>query len=97
MRRPRRTRIRSFGHDCAHASSGKVDLGLLCYTGTRKNDKRESGAMAGHQEAERGGDNLRIDESERKSWASIAFIRAGGMFSAPTLMVGAALGFGPGF
>ena len=50
--------------------------------------------MAGHQEAERGGDNLRIDESERKSWASIAFIRAGGMFSAPTLMVGAALGLG---
>lgn len=39
-------------------------------------------------------DGLRIDESERKSWASIAFIRAGGMFSAPTLMVGAALGLG---
>ncbi|MFR5615171.1 MAG: cytosine permease [Eggerthella lenta] len=36
-------------------------------------------------------DGLRIDESERKSWTSIAFIRAGGMFSAPTLMVGAAL------
>ena len=40
------------------------------------------------------GDGLRIDESERKSWAAIAFIRAGGMFSAPTLMVGAALGLG---
>ena len=39
-------------------------------------------------------DGLRIDESERKSWTSIAFIRAGGMFSAPTLMVGAALGLG---
>ena len=39
-------------------------------------------------------DGLRIDESERKSWASIAFIRAGGMFSAPTLMVGASLGLG---
>ncbi|MFQ9180706.1 MAG: cytosine permease [Eggerthella lenta] len=39
-------------------------------------------------------DGLRIDESERKSWTGIAFIRAGGMFSAPTLMVGAALGLG---
>lgn len=37
---------------------------------------------------------LRVDPSERKSWTSIAFIRAGGMFSAPTLMVGASLGLG---
>ncbi len=39
-------------------------------------------------------DSLRVGDSERKSWTSIAFIRAGGMFSAPTLMVGAALGLG---
>ncbi|WP_080802266.1 cytosine permease [Arabiibacter massiliensis] len=40
------------------------------------------------------GEGLRIDASERKGWVDIAFIRAGGMFSAPTLMVGAALGLG---
>ena len=39
-------------------------------------------------------EGLRINEAERKGWADIAFIRAGGMFSAPTLMVGAALGTG---
>ncbi|MEG1494562.1 MAG: cytosine permease [Gordonibacter sp.] len=44
--------------------------------------------------SEQVGASLRIDPSERKSWTSIAFIRAGGMFSAPTLMVGAALGMG---
>lgn len=38
--------------------------------------------------------DLSIDSSERKNWTSIAFIRAGGMFSAPTLMVGASLGLG---
>lgn len=37
---------------------------------------------------------LRISEDERKSWGSIALVRAGAMFSAPTLMVGAALGIG---
>lgn len=37
---------------------------------------------------------LRVDISERKSWQSIAVIRAGGMFSAPALMVGASLGLG---
>ncbi len=37
---------------------------------------------------------LRISDDERKPWTSIALIRAGGMFSAPTLMVGAALGMG---
>ncbi len=37
---------------------------------------------------------LHVAESDRKSWLDIAFVRAGGMFSAPTLMVGAALGMG---
>lgn len=50
--------------------------------------------MAAQQAEECEGSGLRIDDSERKGWASIAFIRAGGMFSAPTLMVGAALGLG---
>lgn len=38
--------------------------------------------------------DLFVAESDRKSWTSIAFIRAGGMFSAPALMVGATLGMG---
>ncbi len=38
--------------------------------------------------------DLRVDQAARKSWIDIAFIRAGGMFSAPSLMVGAALGLG---
>ena len=37
---------------------------------------------------------LRISQAERKTWVSIALVRAGAMFSAPTLMVGAALGIG---
>ena len=37
---------------------------------------------------------LHVAEFDRKSWLDIAFVRAGGMFSAPTLMVGAALGMG---
>ncbi|WP_428422389.1 cytosine permease, partial [Paraeggerthella hominis] len=37
---------------------------------------------------------LHVAEPDRKSWLDIAFVRAGGMFSAPTLMVGAALGMG---
>lgn len=39
-------------------------------------------------------DGLRVRDDQRKSWAAIAFIRAGGMFSAPSLMVGAVLGMG---
>lgn len=39
-------------------------------------------------------EGLRVDESERKGWTSIALIRASGMFSAPALMVGASLGLG---
>lgn len=52
--------------------------------------------MAGQQAQadDQVGGGLHIDASERKGWADIAFIRAGGMFSAPTLMVGAALGLG---
>lgn len=38
------------------------------------------------------GADLYVDEADRKGWKAIAVIRAGGMFSAPTLMVGAALG-----
>lgn len=36
----------------------------------------------------------RVAPDELKDWKPIAIIRAGGMFSAPTLMVGAALGLG---
>ena len=36
----------------------------------------------------------RVAEDELKDWKPIAIIRAGGMFSAPTLMVGATLGLG---
>lgn len=39
---------------------------------------------------------LRVAEADRKDWRAIAVIRAGGMFSAPTLMVGASLGLGLG-
>ena len=42
------------------------------------------------------GADLCVDEADRKGWKAIAVIRAGGMFSAPTLMVGAALGLGLG-
>lgn len=39
-------------------------------------------------------EGLRVAEADRKDWKAIAVIRAGGMFSAPTLMVGASLGLG---
>lgn len=42
------------------------------------------------------GVDLRVDDADRKDWKAIGIIRAGGMFSAPTLMVGAALGLGLG-
>lgn len=43
-----------------------------------------------------GDEGLRVGTDDRKGWKAIAVIRAGGMFSAPTLMVGAALGLGCG-
>lgn len=55
-----------------------------------KGSCEEDSSSQGKQATE----SLRIDESERKSWIAIAFIRAGGMFAAPSLMVGAALGLG---
>ena len=41
-------------------------------------------------------EGLRVAEADRRDWKAIAVIRAGGMFSAPTLMVGASLGLGLG-
>ena len=52
-------------------------------------ESRKAVATAGGSDS-----SLRIDPSQRKSWTSIAFIRAGAMFAAPSLMVGATLGQG---
>lgn len=62
-------------------------------TGPRGKGERETMAQEVEEAAVQGA-SLHVAPSERKAWTSIAFIRAGGMFSAPTLMVGAALGLG---